>query len=84
MIILPFSVSLRIRSSHSEQVQFRVDREALISAFLLGLLLASWHAGQEEAGGGRRVAVSSGPRCPQGTILQPACGKRASRTIPRT
>lgn len=61
LIILPFSVSLGIRSSHLEQVQSRVDSDALISAFLLGILLVSWHATQEEAGGRGRTAVCSGP-----------------------
>lgn len=61
MIILPFFVSLGIRSSHLEQVQSRVDRDALISTFLLGILLASWHATQEEVGGRGRTIVLSGP-----------------------
>lgn len=60
MIILPFSVSLGIGSSHLEQVQSRVDGDAFISTFLLGILLASWHATQEEVGGrGRTIVLSS-------------------------
>lgn len=82
MRILPFSVSLGIRSSHLKQVQSRVDRAALISTFLLGILSVSWHATQEEAGSGGRAAVCSDrPSVPGGTELQPACGKRASRTF---